>query len=299
LLDPDNTGALTVFAFEPHISKNIQECHVWVCEHETHASLIEEIVGVVEPGAAKVWSVGKYSTLSPAFTSCALEPDQLPPDWLVKFPHGKEIIQKTLELQPDDTRLTPDQRLIERRRCEYALFQSIEQAIELKRIQKGFSSVDDFISHAQTILQRRKSRAGRSLELHIRQIFIEEGLREGIDFSFQAVTEQGKQPDFLFPSAEYYQNPAFPKEKLRMLATKTTCRDRWRQVINEAKKIDEKHLLTLQEGISENQFTEMRTEGIKLVVPESLIKKYPKSIQPGLQTLESFIGDIRLLLTGL
>ena len=86
-----------------------------------------------------------------------------------------------------------------------------------------------------------------------------------------------------------------PAYGLRMLAVKTTCRDRWRQVLNEADRIGTKHLLTLQEGVSANQFREMTDAGVRLVVLEPLVTKYPKSVQPHLQTLESFIGDVRLL----
>lgn len=80
-----------------------------------------------------------------------------------------------------------------------------------------------------------------------------------------------------------------------MLAVKTTCRDRWRQILNEADRIPAKHLLTLQEGVSEGQFREMTGAGVQLVVPAKLIDAFPKSVRPHLQTLESFIGDVRLL----
>ena len=65
--------------------------------------------------------------------------------------------------------------------------------------------------------------------------------------------------------------------------------------MNEAERIPQKHLLTLQEGISENQFREMTEARVQLVVPTPLKDSYAKSIQPHLQTLESFIGDVRLL----
>ncbi|WP_230988275.1 type II restriction endonuclease [Bathymodiolus japonicus methanotrophic gill symbiont] len=63
-------------------------------------------------------------------------------------------------------------------------------------------------------------------------------------------------------------------------------------------RIEQKHLLTLQEGVSENQFKEMINAGVQLVVPEPVVSAYPKSIQPHLQTLESFIGDVRILNIG-
>jgi hypothetical protein len=80
-----------------------------------------------------------------------------------------------------------------------------------------------------------------------------------------------------------------------MLAVKTTCRDRWRQVLNEADRVATKHLLTLQEGVSEAQHKEMREAGVVLVVPRGLHGSYPKAVRPHLMTLESFIGDVRLL----
>jgi len=205
-------------------------------------------------------------------------------------------VRKSVELRPL-THDSPDVRLLKRSECEFELFRSIEQAFELPRICTGFSSVADFIPHAQRILQRRKSRAGRSLELHVRQIFLEVGLNEGRDFSYQPVSELNKQPDFLFPSQATYQNYDFPAHRLRMLAVKTTCRDRWRQITNEADRIAKKHLLTLQEGVSVSQFREMTDAGIQLVIPGRLRGKFPDEVQPHLQTLESFIGDVRLLTT--
>jgi hypothetical protein len=80
-----------------------------------------------------------------------------------------------------------------------------------------------------------------------------------------------------------------------MLAVKTTCKDRWRQILTEADRISDKHLLTLQEGVSESQFREMTEARVRLVVPAELTNAFPKSVRPHLQTLESFIGDVRLL----
>lgn len=144
-------------------------------------------------------------------------------------------------------------------------------------------------------MQRRKARAGRSLELHARTIFLEEKLREHQDFSYDCESEPDKRPDFLFPSETAYKKASYSADKLRMLAVKTTCKDRWRQILNEADRIKTKHLLTLQEGVSENQFREMVQAKVTLVVPKPLIIKYPRMVQPHLQTLESFIRDIKLL----
>lgn len=259
--------------------------------------LVEERIGPVEPGEARVWPPRQLS-LEPVGradrTSCSLADDELPAGWLERFPSGAEIVHKAIELRPH-TSLPIDERLLRRRECEYELFLSVERAVELPRVTAGFATVDDFVARANSILQRRKSRAGRSLELHTRHIFAEEGLTENHDFSFQPESEPGKRPDFLFPSQAAYQDAGFPADRLRILAVKTTCRDRWRQVMAEADRVPAKHLLTVQEGVSENQFREMTDAGVQLVVPAGLTAKYPKSVRPHLQTLESFIGDVRLL----
>ena len=186
----------------------------------------------------------------------------------------------------------PDDRLLRRRDCEYEIFLSVEEAVEMPRIREGFGSINEFVSRAQSILQRRKARAGRSLELQTREVFVEEGLRENQDFAHGVESEPGRRPDFLFPSQTRYRDPAFPAERLRMLAVKTTCRDRWRQILNEAGRIETKHLLTVQEGVSETQFREMQESGVQLVVPTRLWSKYPATVRPKLLSLEAFVAEV-------
>ena len=118
------------------------------------------------------------------------------------------------------------------------------------------------------------------------------------EFEYQPTqSDPGKQgPDFLFPSQKEYNDQSFPADRLRMLAVKTTCKDRWLAAdLPEADRIGKKHLPTLQEGVSEGQFREMVYRGVQLVVPEPLKRTFPPSVQEHLQTIESFIGDIRML----
>jgi hypothetical protein len=78
-----------------------------------------------------------------------------------------------------------------------------------------------------------------------------------------------------------------------MLATKTTCKDRWRQILNEADRIPTKHLLTLQEGVSDAQFREMQSAGVQLVVPAPVMTSYPEEVRPYLLSFEEFLGELR------
>ena len=300
LLNVDNTGALVVFSFVDSNSGGTRKAHVWVCRSEEEETLVEDRVGPVEPGQRLVNSP-EWGIRSPLFvphpnikSDCRLALDEIPEAWLGEFPPGAEIIEKSVELC-SVTSLGPDDRLLRRRGCEFDVFLSLEEAVELPVIKKGFTNIDAFVSHAQSILQRRKARSGRSLELHLREIFIEEGLEEDVDFSYQAETESKHKPDFIFPSRSAYGDPDYPIDRLRMLGVKTTCKDRWRQILNEAERIPVKHLLTLQEGVSVGQFQEMQGSNVRLVVPASLHGKYPAAIRSDLITLEEFINEMKFL----
>jgi len=78
-----------------------------------------------------------------------------------------------------------------------------------------------------------------------------------------------------------------------MLAAKTCCKDRWRQIVNEANRIQTKHLFTLQEGISANQIAEMTSENVALVVPKPNITSFPTNCRSDILYLESFIDLIK------
>jgi type II restriction enzyme len=114
-----------------------------------------------------------------------------------------------------------------------------------------------------------------------------------LSFSEQAVTEGNKKPDFLFPGIEAYLNPGFKKEDLIILAAKTTCKDRWRQILNEADRIKTKHLFTLQQGISKSQLQEMYKYNVCLVVPKPYLTSFPIEFRNKILTLKTFIAFIK------
>lgn len=185
----------------------------------------------------------------------------------------------------------PDNVIIEWTNMEYKLFRYLEHERYNDVITKGFKSVDEFVSMANMVLNRRKSRAGKSLEHHLAAIFDD----NQIVYTSQAVTEGKKRPDFIFPSEEDYHNMSFPVDKLASLAAKTTCKDRWRQVINEADRLRDKpkYLCTLQQGISPTQMDEMQAANVVLVVPKPYISSYPKDKRDRLWTIAKFVNYIR------
>lgn len=296
LLDPENTGALCALVFRLDSRAAATQCRIWVCRDEAEEEFLEDTVGAVEPGMPWIhrFGQGDIAGVAELFPKppCWLEPADIPDPWMEEFPSPKEIIAKTLTLRPEP-RAKPDKRLLRRRKCEHDLFSSVEMAWTLPSIHRGFASMDEFVLLAQRVLQRRKARSGISLELHAKTILEEEGLVEDSSFAYNKLSEARKRPDFLFPSAEAYRCSSFPDSRLRMLAVKTTCRDRWRQILNEADRIPRKHLLTLQEGMSIAQFLEVHDARVQLVVPKPLMKAYPEKVRPHLQSLQSFIDEVK------
>lgn len=179
----------------------------------------------------------------------------------------------------------PDKELLNWVFSEYQLFKIIENDRYNKIIQTPFPNVEALVVCANTILNRRKSRAGKSLEHHLSEVFRVCNL----SFESQGKTEDNKQPDFIFPNIESYRSRQFDDSKLIFLASKTTCKDRWRQILNEADRIKEKHLFTLQQGISSNQLTEMYNYGVRLVVPAPYIKSFPEDFRAKILSLEETV----------
>lgn len=177
---------------------------------------------------------------------------------------------------------------------EEKMFRRMERHIVSKRLQEGFvdgenTDVDGFISFSLQVQNRRKSRAGFSLENHLEAIFDSYKLR----FERGAVTENRSKPDFLFPGAKEYHTKEFPAELLTMLGAKTTCKDRWRQVSSEAARISPRHLLTLEPGISLNQTNEMKASNLQLVLPSSIHASYLEDQKKWLMNLKDFISVVQ------
>jgi len=185
-----------------------------------------------------------------------------------------------------DSRSDPDTALYAWITREELLFRALERLLVEGRLGEGFQgNVDVFVEYALSVLNRRKARAGRALENHVEQLLSD----NGISFERGAITELRMRPDFLFPSSSAYHNPAFPGASLHMLGVKASCKDRWRQVLSEAARIDSKHLLTMEPGISTHQLGEMRARGLTLVVPRPVFITYPASASPQLLSVAAFL----------
>lgn len=287
-LNPDQTGALFVFTRQ---------------DRETYSGFFLETEEEIEEFL-------NTFNLGPTETNCLIDVRRSLPEsrekieiqnfignLTVEFPLSREMsaaarmIRDRVYGRTDYVLSDPDQAVIEWTSTEYALFRALEHSRYGDVISRGFENVDDFVSMANMVLNRRKSRAGKSLEHHLAAVFD----KNGIAYTPQAVTEGNKKPDFLFPSQEAYHDIAFPDERLAVLAAKTTCKDRWRQILNEADRLKNrpKYLCTLQQGISPAQMDEMQDENVILVVPKPYIRYYPSNRQNRIWTLKRFIEYIK------
>lgn len=172
---------------------------------------------------------------------------------------------------------------------EEQLFRALEEVIIGKRIQQGFKEVDDFIQYSLTVQNRRKSRMGHALQHHLTEVFT----RHKVPFKAQAKTEGGNKPDFIFPGEAEYHNASFDASWLLMLGVKSSAKDRWRQILPEAARIRDKHLCTLQPGISENQTDQMASERVQLVIPSSVHATYTDAQRAKLLSVSGFIDLVR------
>lgn len=214
----------------------------------------------------------------------------------VDFPSTFELASNARNCYNDAYKITstiiksnPDKEILGWLDTEFQLFKTIENNRYLNRIQTPFKTVEELVSTANTILNRRKSRAGKSLEHHLSEIFSTFEL----NFSTQAVTEDNKKPDFLFPHVKAYNDPKFDDKKLIVLASKTTCKDRWRQILNEADRVKIKFLFTLQQGISKNQLEEMYKYDVCLVVPKPYLTCFPAEFRHKILTLDTFVKHVK------
>jgi hypothetical protein len=212
----------------------------------------------------------------------------------LKFPSTVEfsdLARLTLpQIRAEDD---PDAALLAWLDHEEAMFRRLERRIVGERLKVGFvierdADVDGFLKYSLQVQNRRKSRMGRALENHLAAVFRAFDLM----FEAQAITERGNRADFLFPGSAEYHDETFLPERLTLLAAKSTCKDRWRQVLPEAQRIWPKHLATLEPAISSSQTEQMQAEQIQLVIPTTLQSSYRDDQRAWLMSVADFIAVV-------
>lgn len=207
------------------------------------------------------------------------------------FPSTAEFSALARMTLPDvDARDDPDSALIAWLDHEEAMFRRLEHRVMSERLAQGFEAsgqvdVEGFMQFSLSVQNRRKSRMGHAFENHLEAIF----LANELEFERQVPTEHKNRVDFLFPSAGAYRDESWPAENLIMLAAKATCKDRWRQVLAEADRIQRKHLVTIEPAISQGQTAQMRAADIQLVVPSRIQNSYTLDQRSWMWSLADFV----------
>jgi hypothetical protein len=212
----------------------------------------------------------------------------------LQFPKTSEFSTLARLTVPEvDARNDPDHALMAWLNHEEAMFRRLERRIVSARIQNGFVEnnevdVDGFLSFSLSVQNRRKSRMGYSFENHLSAVFD----AWSICYKRGGVTERNNKPDFLFPSIEAYSDLTFPVDGLSMLAAKSVCKERWRQILPEADRINSKHLATLEPAISSAQTEQMQSHNVQLVVPQSIQASYTSKQCKWLWDMQHFIDHV-------
>lgn len=274
------------------IPRSLDEFTAYVLETDEDVELLLGTLGVAIHETWGVFRAGEAEVESP--DACVERKFREFTAPLETFPTGDAISAAARQALFDCIRTlpkaSPDVKLMRFMDDEFRLFRMIERQILQKDVVRAFKDIDDFMRTARSIGNRRMTRAGRSLENHVDYILTEaeipHKMRPKID----------GRPDVVIPGEKEYYDPDFPTERLVIVGAKMTCRDRWRQVVREGKRVPTKHLLTLQQGISSAQVQEMFEADIRLVVPASLHSMYPKETRTSLLTVDAFLADVRSVL---
>ncbi len=207
-----------------------------------------------------------------------------------RFPDGfpgtremSEFARGQVEVDLSDS----DEALLRWVEREEQLFRALERVIVQVRLDEGFRDVDDFVSFSLSVQNRRKSRMGHALEHHLSQIFD----HNTVEYSRQEVTERRNKPDFLFPGIDQYKSDTFAG-RLTMLASKSSCKDRWRQILPEADRIPDKHLCTLDQALSSDQMQQMKDQSVTLVMPRRLLLTYGEAQRNDVMNMQEFVDFV-------
>lgn len=283
-LTPDLVGSLLIL-----IPKSMSEFIAYVFDREDDIENLQAALGLQVVGT---WAVYPSTESVESEDECVEKKFRAFVAALTALPKGIVFAERTREVLDEcvaKLRSSPlDEQFLRWVQAEDGLFRMAERKVVQDRINRLFKTVDDFVSTALSILNARKSRAGKSLEYHF-----EHALRKSeIPFDPRPKVEDTV-PDIIIPGKREYEDPSFPEKKLFMVGLKRTCKERWTQVLDEAPRIREKHILTIQEGISPAQLEKMHKSRVTLIVPRLLQKAYPRKTEISLIDIDEFIASVR------
>ncbi|HXE90413.1 MAG TPA: type II restriction endonuclease [Terriglobales bacterium] len=206
-----------------------------------------------------------------------------------KFPITRHMSEFAREQVGTVNPADPDATLVAWLQREEQLFRALERSVVETKVRQGFETVDEFIAFSLSVQNRRKSRMGYSLQNNLAALFDQHKIR----YQSQAQTEGKNKPDFLFPGSKEYHDEKFSADLLVMLGAKSSLKERWRQILTEARRIQTKHLCTLEPGISSDQTTEMRVHSVQLVIPLAFHETYREAQRREIWSVAAFVEFVK------
>lgn len=287
-LGPENVGDLFIL-----IPDGPQQFIAYVAGADDDIDELLAVVGVAPSDGWAIYSEGRARVESPE--ECEARGVTAFAEGHSDFPDGNDFSETAIRIMdacfPKLKHGSADDRLLKGLEIEYRLFRTLEGRVCQSAVAGPFADVDTFIRTAASIMNRRKSRAGRSFENHVDSALT----RAGIDHDLRAEQIQGE-PDFVVPNVQAYADETYSRDRVFVLAAKTTCKERWRQVLDEGPLVPRKYLITIQPGISANQLRQMVRANVQLVVPRSLHSLYPEDCRGDLMTVEDLFSHMRAAL---
>jgi len=283
-LSYDRVGSLLVL-----VIRSYTDFHAYVLDADEDIEVIVATLGVDITGRWGIYLDGKPKAetesecIERLFSEFARSQKEFPSGDIFSG-YTREVLTACIR---DYENLSPDDLVLGYIRSEYHLFRIVEQKLCADVTKGPFASIEEFLKVAATIMNRRKSRAGRSLENHVDYILTK------ADIPHDMRPDIPGKPDIVIPGKDRYDDPRFPLDKLFIVGVKTTCKDRWRQVLNEARRVPNKHIFTIQDAISSAQLREMCEAGVTLVVPEKLQRGYPRDVGLPILSVDAFLQATR------
>ena len=176
---------------------------------------------------------------------------------------------------------------------ESDLFFAMEQAIgdaELRELLNHGGGFEEVLAFSLSKIQSRRARRGLSLQHHMEALFE----RHAIPYSAQCRTEGGAVPDFVIPGCDQYHDHNYPANLLRMVGCKSRIRERWPQYLREAKRIDPKFHVSVDEDLAGDLIERMHSAGLRLFMPRQIRERnYDELAASGMiGTITALIDDL-------
>lgn len=127
---------------------------------------------------------------------------------------------------------------------------------------------DDLLAFSMSIIQSRKSRAGKAFEAAFDRLFSQ----LGYPYQVQQKVDRNSVPDFIVPGIDVYQDQ--PGEAV-VFTMKRTLRERWRQILMEGSRFPAYFLVTIDEKLSASMLGEAAANRIYVVAPQPIIDQHP------------------------